>query len=261
MEPNVNLLVYWITEREAMRQHKEAGLPWPHSPNSIMANNRYTNVRREDDKVTKWLALNWRKAGPDLTKIMCFARMVNYIPTFEEIGRLVKWEPDRLAEVLWERIDRGEKTWSSAYMITTCGKKMDKVEYVVDFVCDNVPEVTDAGTCAEAYDRLRTVDGLGSFLAGQIVADLKNTDGIRLRRATDWYTFSVPGPGSLRGLSVFFGTSVTPAGYNMAIAKAWQLVQPHLSKDLQMLSMQDFQNCLCEFSKFMRGYSRNKYGN
>jgi hypothetical protein len=260
--PLVKELVYWITERENMRVRKEAGGKWPHSTDPVMANNRYTNVRREDDKVTKWLADNWRYPRADLTKWMCLARMVNYTPSMEEIQRATRfWDPEIIAEVLWERADRGEKVWSSAYMITTCGKAMDKVTYVVDHVSDNVPEVVDCPTLAEAYEKLRTVNGLGSFLAGQIVADLKNTPGVGLFNAPDNTTFSVPGPGSLRGLTYFFGASITATGYNRAIGSAWQLVQPELPIGLQDLSMQDFQNCFCEFSKFMRGYGRNKYGN
>lgn len=243
-----------------MRVRKEAGGKWPFSTNPLMANNRYTNVRREDDKITKWLAENWRYPRADLTKWMCLARMVNYIPSMEEIQTATKiWNPEAIAEVLWERIDRDEKTWSSAYMITTCGKRMDKVTYVVDHVCDNAVEIKDCQMLAQAYAMLTKVDGLGSFLAAQIIADVKNTPGTELAYAPDYLTWSAPGPGSLRGLSAFFGTSITATGYNRAIGSAWQLVQPHLPDDLQDLSMQDFQNCLCEFSKFMRGYGRNRY--
>ena len=259
--PLVKELVYWITERENMRVRKEAGGKWPFSKDPTMANNRYTNVRREDDKVTKWLADNWRYPDSELTKWMCLARMVNYIPTLEHLPRSAPWNADAIADVLGELIDTGGKVWSSAYMITTCGKKMDKVSYVVDHVCSNVPEVDTCATLAEAYAKLTKVDGLGSFLAAQIIADIKNTPGTVLASAPDWYEWSAPGPGSLRGLSAFFGTSITVTGYSTAIGRAWQLVQPHLPNDLQDLSMQDFQNCLCEFSKLVRGYGRNRYGN
>jgi hypothetical protein len=258
-EPLVMTMTYWILERENMRIRKEVGGRWPFSTDPTMANSRYTNVRREDDKVTKWLAENWRRPDPELTKWMCLARMVNYIPTLEHIPRDAPWNTEAITDVIDELVCTGGKVWSSAYMITTCGKKMNKVDYVVDHVCSRVPEVVECGTLAAAYKKLRTVDGLGSFLAGQILADLKNTKGVGLYDAPDWHSFSVPGPGSLRGLSMFFDRPVTAASYQAWITHAWDLVRPGLPSNLQDLSMQDFQNCFCEFSKYMRGWSRNVY--
>ena len=258
----VKEMVYWITERENMRVRKEAGGTWPFSTDPKMANNRYTNVRREDDKVTKWIAENMRYPRENLSKWMCLARMFNYIPSLLDIKNSVpEWDVTAIVEVLDRRIEAKQKTWSSAYMITTCGKRMNKVDYVVDHVSDRVPDVEDKQTCEEAYYKLLTVDGLGSFLAGQIIADLKNTSGVGLFSAPDKQRFSVPGPGSLRGLTYFYGASVTVTGYNAAIERAWQLVKPELPIELQDLSMSDFQNCFCEFGKFMRGYGRNRYGN
>lgn len=245
--------------------HKESGGKFPHHPDPRMAKNRYTNVRREDDKVTKWLAENWRGPGKVVTKMMCLARMVNYIPSLESMGLvramgyMDEWRPEYLYEILWDRISSGEKTWSSAYMITTCGKRMDKARYVVDHVCSHVPEVVDCATLQEAYDKLTVVDGLGSFLAAQIIADLKNTHSLPISHAPDWSTWSAPGPGSLRGLWYFFEYKVTPRTYHRHIQEAWNAVKLQLPAELQDLHMQDFQNCLCEFSKFMRGYGRNLY--
>lgn len=261
-EEMLHKLVYWIKEREQMRIRKEAGGKWPFSEDPVMANNRYTNVHREDDKVTKWLADNWRKPNAELTKWTCLARMVNYIPTLEEIDKdsYHEWGTFDIAETLRERVARGEKTWSSAYMITTCGKKMDKIDYVVNWVSDKAPEVSDYTTCGEAFKKLITVDGLGSFLAGQIIADLKHVKTSRLATSPDFNSFSVPGPGSLRGLSALYGKTITPPLYANAIWVAWDHVEPLLPPELQDLSMQDLQNSFCEFSKYVRGYGRNRYG-
>jgi len=68
----------------------------------------------------------------------------------------------------------------------------------------------------------------------------------------------------LRGLEAYFGGRVTSSGFAYAIGQAWANVKPLLPEDLQDLHMQDFQNCLCEFSKYIRvkegnGHVRNKY--
>src|SRR5215204_698940 len=82
-------LRYWINEREYMRIKRfdptydgPDGPPWSEDP--AMANVRYCNVRREEDKVTKWVAENWRNNhadSPRLTLAMVLARMVNWPDT------------------------------------------------------------------------------------------------------------------------------------------------------------------------------------
>ena len=49
----LNRLVYFITEREAIRLKKEAGEPKPWTSDPILQQYRFCNVRRMDDKVSK----------------------------------------------------------------------------------------------------------------------------------------------------------------------------------------------------------------
>ena len=271
MEPRIKELVYWINERESMRINRTSTIPIvPYSHDPIMANTRFTNVMREDDKVTKWLKEHWRDPharSPNLPTAMVLARMVNYIPSLEAIGFPEVWKPEIIISILKNRAFTGYKIWSSAYMITTCGKQMEKEHYVVNHVCGKVmkinSKVREATSLEEAFRILRTIDGLGSFLAAQVIADLKHVRNLPLAEAPDWHSWSAPGPGSLKGLTAFFGYAVTPSNYDSAIIKAWQLIQPELPEYLQDLSMQDFQNCFCEFSKFLRvksgGKARNHY--
>ena len=42
------------------------------------------------------------------------------------------------------------------------------------------------------YARLRDMRGFGSFMAAQVVADVKQV--APLRNARDWWTFAAPGP-------------------------------------------------------------------
>jgi hypothetical protein len=270
-QPLADDLAYWILEREAMRKRKEAGGKFPFSQDKVMATTRFTNVRREDDKVTKWLKNHWRDpyaSHPNLPVAMVLARMLNYIPTLELVGFPEVWQPEITITKLKKRAEH-YKVWSSAYLITTCGKPMGKEEYVVNHVCSAVhrriqPAILNSTKLADCYQILRSIDGLGSFLAAQVVADLKNIKSLPLASAPDWHTWSAPGPGSLAGLSYFWDADITPRIYEASLSKAWDLVKPKLTPDLQDLSMQDFQNCMCEFSKFMRiksgGQARNRYG-
>lgn len=268
MNPRIDKVVYWMVTREKMRLRKEAGQEYPFSPDKIMAHTRFTNVRREDDKVTKYLArTSWRdKWSETIVPKMVLARFVNYIPSLEEILANGGWQ--NLEEVLWERYDRGEKVWGSAYTITTCGRSMDKITYLCTHILPQAvalgPLPSSVHTLAECHKWLMQVDGLGSFLAAQIVADLKNIPHGPLAEAPDWQTWSAPGPGSLKGLSWFFGEQITPKNYQWAITTAWRNIMPLLPTQLQNLHMQDVQNVFCEVSKYARllegrGHARNKY--
>ena len=104
-----------------------------------------------------------------------------------------------------------------AHVITTHGIPMGKAAYL----CHNVlgglqacmaPPGTAAAVlgsnpkphCGTAYTALQSLEGLGSFLAAQVVADLKNTVGYPLYYALDKATFVAHGPGSIRGLQWFW---------------------------------------------------------
>src|SRR5262245_39207311 len=55
----IKKLCYWISEREAVRQRKEAGNSKPWTADPLLQGFRWCNVRRMDDRVSKWLEDNW----------------------------------------------------------------------------------------------------------------------------------------------------------------------------------------------------------
>ena len=266
-------LAYWINERYAMKRAKDAaeamgagpGLKFGWSDDPHMGLVRYCNVHREDDKVTRWLAQNWRPEHHAVWEIV-LARMINYIPSLEEVMTLHgrEWQTDRIAWQLKYRRDRGEKVFTSAYTISTCGQRMDKIDYVMYVVrlCKD-GNWSPFSTLAAAHADIMHTDGLGSFLSAQVVADLKNTAGHPLQDAPDWHTWCAPGPGSLKGLCEYYGQNITPAIFDYSIKHCWEEVKPLINSHVPPIHMQDFQNCLCEFSKYERvkkgGHVRNKY--
>lgn len=263
-------LAYWISEREGIRLRREQGFPAPWSNDPLMTTVRYCNIRREDDKVTKWLAANWRPQYHEVWQIL-LARLINNVPTLETL--LPAMHISSLEAVRSQLKLRRERTtiFGSAYTVSTNGRSMDKVNYIIDYVvrpakkwiptygpCASIP--TLAETCESLCEQL---NGVSTFMAGQIIADLKNTEGHPLQHAPDWHTWAAPGPGSLRGLEAYFGRRVPPSGFTAALALCWHEVRPLLPDYAADLHMQDLQNCLCEFSKYMRvkdgGHARNRY--
>jgi len=283
---NQEQLVYWIKERDNIRQLKEAGKPKPWSTNPVMQSVYYCNVNREDDRVTRWIRSNWtypvkyddfsdeESTAASYTFAMVVARIFNQPDTLADLMQPIDFDADlglwleNAETVLAERKAAGKLIWNGAYIISTNGKAMPKADYclyLLGKLAKDKDIIDNCTTLAEAHKRLMTVEGLASFLAGQVVADLKNTIGHPLNKAPDWFSFSAPGPGSLRGLEWFWEEKITSRNYQTAIDKAHEIVEYELPDSiLDILCHQNFQNCFCEYSKYMKvsnqtGRSKRKY--
>jgi hypothetical protein len=272
--PRTQDLAYWINTREAMRMAKEAGAPPPWSIDPAMASVRYCNVHREDDKVTRWLRSNPVYSRHDIPVwIVVASRMVNRISTLMVLEpHFADNDISKIKQCMKDLRADGVTIWGNAYTISTCGRSMDKIDYVFDHVVQAVKEDEEErklknfsiyASCDNCFKWLTSIDGLGSFLAGQVVADLKNMQGHPLNTAPDFNTFAVHGPGSLRGLEAFYGTPATPSNFKTLLGRATGLVTPFLCNYVAPIHAQDMQNCFCEFSKFIRfqegGHVRNRY--
>jgi len=270
MTYNQSKLVYWILERESIRHAKDLGAQAPWSLDPIMQSVYFCNVDREDDKVTKWIRQNW-SASWDLdsnhTLTAVVARVFNLPSTLALIGKPCDYDdwftrtPCKLSEYTFQ----DKRIFNGAYMVTTASKKVDKIDFFMDSfkTLESKGDILqDCSTLAQAHKQLMNVDGIGSFLAAQVVADLKNTEGHPLTHAADWRTFSAFGPGSLKGLSWFWGKPVTAKDYQKALQSCFDQIYLELPEDLlAVLCMQNFQNCLCEYDKYMRvlnGKGRSK---
>ena len=227
-------LVYWITERESIRRKRLANLPPPWSRDPVFQTTYFCNVFRESDKVTKWIRNAYTPyAGSEMFEYnMILARMVNRIDTLKRFPFYEMHMPEHIRETMRE-ISQYSPVWGNAYVVTTHGIQMDKIDYL----CDHVM----AGA-----ERAR------SLLQ-------------RACRGAHPSSFVAPGPGSLKGLSwVMFGEPghVTASSFH----EYFKPVAEKIREALPTLAIcnQDLQNCLCEFDKYMRvstgsGRSKRKY--
>lgn len=266
----VEKLIYWINEREAVRKAKEEGLPPPWSKDKTMQVTYFCNVHREDDRVTRWIRQQYSANVllPSFTANICMARLVNRISSLEALGYMGKFNERKFRRVARGVPGTGKARppfWGNAYVVTTHGQKMSKVDYAVGVLAPlwkaklrkDLEYVTHLVT---AHEIISQYEGFGSFMAAQVVADLKNTPGHPLQAAPDWHVWAASGPGSMRGLGWCYERKVGVAEFDDCIALLWAQVQPRVPA----MCMQDFQNCLCEFDKYMRvstgaGRSKRKY--
>lgn len=228
----------------------------------------FCNVHRENDKVTKWIRENWTPAvigWEDYEYAMVLARFINWPDTlgkFRPSGSpLYDLRPESINRVMGQEQLYG-KVWGNAYVVTTHGIPMDKIDYLTDRILPAAYKLLGAGrwrtlyqgtqrTLAQHHGVLMQLEGLGSFMAAQVIADLKNTVGHPLQDAPDWWTWSAPGPGSMRGLNWFFGKRIPPSQYTAAMDEVAYYIKDKID-DMPAISMQDLQNCLCEYDKYMR---------
>jgi hypothetical protein len=248
---------YWIKEREAIRLRKELGYPWPQwSDDPIFDKTYFCNIRREEDKVTRWIRDNWPMTTiPRHTVAMAVARWVNKPATLKMLGY-----PENGISPVWERnwryiMENTTTPWGNAYVVSTNGKQMPKPAYILGRLraLECGEQQLRYRTCATAHKGLMVFDGLGSFMAGQIVADLKNTEGHPLQDAPDWWTWSAHGPGSLKGMARVLGCDrVTPTQYRNYMPRIVEGVNEAKLDIGGDLHAQDVQNCLCEFDKYCR---------
>jgi hypothetical protein len=263
--PKLSTLLFWIQERDSIRVKKEAGLPKPWTDDAVLQNFRFCNVRRQDDKVTSWLRNRWYPLydAPNFVGGMTLARLINEPATLEFIGFP---EPERWEWTLGELKDwrdLGKRVFNPAYIVTTCGVKMDKLDYVVRVAkeADHAWARRDPKprSLADAFKVLTSVDGLRGtgFLTAQVIADLKYTP--HLAEAYDWFTWCSPGPGSMRGLSRLTGkdyeTKWNADLFRKVINDLRDVVSDEIAVDL---CAQDMQNCLCEFDKYVRALEGGK---
>lgn len=258
--PYIVDLLHWISERERVRYAKEVvGLPPPWSLDPIIQTTRFCNVHREDDKVTRWIKTNWRdpfSSSPQLAFSMCLARVVNWPDTLTHLGFPHTWDPASFVAKMDSLSSGGSrKIWGGAYMVTGGYSKGGETKQVImsrvlDAAYKNVRNIGPGDCLQDAFLDIAETPGLGTFLAAQVVADLKYTP--LLEGAHDFWTFCAPGPGSTMGLNFLHGRPPTKGISEKQFSEEVNDLRLWLRGHGIELTAHDTQNCLCEFSKYVR---------
>lgn len=259
-----DMFTSFVVERHRVYRRRENGDPRPWTADPILREYKFTNVYRELDRVTRWIRENWREPFANeryLFHAMVLARLINHPETLSELPSPGRWNKARFLKVMHERQDAGLNTFSSAYIVSTNGQSMNKADYLADYVLEPMWKARDAlvpkrgQTLASYYESLFAYNGMGRFIAAQIIADLKYVRP--LVDAPDWWTFVSSGPGSRKGMSYLCGFSPKlrwrEHEWRDAVNELSVLMKP-VTKQHEMpdLHNQDLQNCLCEFSKWSR---------
>lgn len=266
MTDNAGRLVKFILARHRVYKRREAGKPQPWSSDPILQQYKFCNIYRELDRVTRWIAVNWREPNKD-DRHLWFAlvvarRCINLPDTLRDLGYPIRWGPDHFLRVLERRKRKGKPIFNqAAYKLILSGQKGNLAKIQVELVLNPLWHARDKfrphsdDTLQTFHDRLAAVPFMGSFYAAQVVADLKHVG--RLRHACDWWTFVASGPGSRRGLNRILGrppkAAWDEAEWIEELHRMRGIVVPALDEaGLPRMHVQDVQNCLCEYDKLER---------
>ena len=267
MNTKYELLKHFIEQREMARHNKKNG--WPYgATDPIVQNYRFCNIDRENDRVTKWIDEHIRKAHTlDAHQwfLLIAARLFNEPSTLTTILRLWdgEWRSKIIRKVL-HNTNMHTRTFNPAYIVSTNGISMDKIDYVCELVLQPIWEQRfnlgfDVYSCANWFDWLVQFNGIGDFLANQIVTDLRRTKYLPVHKTEDWSTFVMAGPGTKRGLNRLHNRpvkqSLSPkvAVPELLTLQMWLHIHvPHLTQTWQ--DPNNVANLMCEFDKYCRAH-------
>jgi hypothetical protein len=270
-------LSYWISERDSIRSKKEAGAKKPWTKDLLLRNFRWCNVRRMDDKVSRWLLDNWyrgmwaRTPHGALT-LAALGRLFNWPNSLANLGRLKEWDSDRVMAAMAIHREQHGKIFTGAYIING-GRGGDKIVTVcnqVTWIHDHAKTIMHPHSMEVTWHELKEAPGIGSFMAGQIVADLR---WFFPGKWSDRLTWAPLGPGSTRGMRRLLNVdkrgsmkqhhfdALLPALYE-ELMENWEFASVVFTA--RKCEAMDLQNCLCEFDKYVRlsreeGHVRSRY--
>ncbi len=274
----VERFLYFIKEREKVRVLKEGGYPKPWTDDEILQQYRFCNVRRMDDKVSRWLKEWWYQPHynhPNMLVACVIARHFNVIHVFDAITSYVfgtsrmdtKYRPAEALAAIQKIKARGQTVFNGAYMIHA-DKSADKSEMVINRVVQpfyDKPPALDYTSMERCVEKLTTFWNIGSFMAGQIVADLRwathgGYDNNPVRREDAWAdrkTWAPIGPGSKRGMNRLLerdlAASLSQEEFTTHLSALMVECKAKLPKEIHSrLEAMDYQNCLCETDKLNR---------
>lgn len=251
----------FVSERHRVWEQRQAGEPQPWTGDPVLATRKFTNVFRLLDPGSQFVMTDLLADDPDEFEFLarCLLYRITNLPeawrSFEGDLSLVE-RPDEFRAHLHARKARGERVFSGAYMIWGgTVKGVDKIDHVFGVLEGAAPGLADfltADTQRERFEALEGCRGMGAFNAMQVLTDF----GYSTEYRED--DFVIPGPGALKGASAL------GMGGAEAIEWGWETLhglddQPLIwgSKNRgHFLSRMDVQNCLCEFSKYVRFASR-----
>lgn len=259
----------FMIRREDLRIKKESGQPWPWSDDQILSTYKFTNVKRENDRTTRWMREFW--TGPNELRpggeIVFNCALFRYFGTSEfaaAAGWQRYWDPNALVALAKQRQKEKKRVFTGAYIIPTLGYRGSKAEAVAHLILTPLWDRRDViSRIAEESGRweitatyMRKLPGFGGtgFMTKEVLQDLMHTPV--LGHAKDRDTWCPAGPGARRGLNRIWGRPIALNRSESAcideMVELLDLSRVYLPNHMPNLELHDIQFQLCEFDKYER---------
>lgn len=269
---------------------KRKSPPWTNDP--VLQEYRFTNVRREHDRETKWV-IQHISTNPELTyedKLLnsILFRLFNKHETAELISMPIKfsenkdWNPDTYQKVFEDaRAADKHHVFFTGVFITGGMKRalkwylpddrpnippemrvMNFMRYLMDSTM--VDDIKAAKDQQGVFNVLRSCLGIGDFLGYQMFVDMTYIPEFPFSENE----FTVAGPGCKMGLNYLFknkdGMSYEeclfwlrdnlPALFHQVLNKPWdsKRIFWDLPEHDRCFNVMSLENCFCELSKYIR---------
>ena len=282
---------YFIKERYKIHLRKDVykkPRPWTQDP--IMKKYRFTNVRREHDRNTKWLIQNVSKntslnKREKILNSMLF-RLFNKIETAELIGIPIKLsdiknlDTDKYAKLFLDNENQIKCFFTGAYMSSGMLKEFHKLtgdyyspisvmKIVQSMGKNHFPRrIWEAESPMEVAELLMTYNGISQFTAYQLFVDFTYIEDFPFSENE----FTMAGPGAVYGLNYLFKYTgdFTPEELIFWLRDHWKELNQYslqnggkhtlnpqktfidLPEYDRVMNVMSIENCLCEFSKYMK---------
>jgi hypothetical protein len=270
----MDILCYWVRERENVRKRRTTDQPPPWTDDQLLREYRWCNVRRMDDRVSRWL-LNWHRQHPEVgfqerVTAAVAGRLLNWPDTLATIPYPAPYREKKMTAALAARDLTGQKVFTGAYIVNGAlgGPKILQVsQKILPHIWAKRREFpTNPTSMKDIWSLLYGMPGIGSFMAGQAVADLRH-----IHHELQWgdvHTWAPEGPGSIRGINRLLGrpleSRMPNADWLDAVRAAYAQARARLPITFRRLELMDFQSILCETDKYRRltlaeGTVRSRY--
>lgn len=284
----VAVFKYYVSERYRIHLRKDVwGKPFPWTDDPILSMYRFTNVRREQDKNSKYLLNVMKEHGNKLNlNMLCnilLFRLFNKIETMEHLGGWVDFVHYGEDLVRWKLtcVPKGYVYFTNAYLSSGMKKEMNKHFPKEKMRVMNIPNavavfgpsiykgIKKAKTPQDVIDALKSVNGISDFIAYQVFVDLTYLDDFPWSENE----FVKSGPGCNLGLRYLFkdrdGLTDEELLFwirdNCPVTKEWcESHMTDLPKEDRYMNVMSIENCMCELGKYMKaktgtGRPRNLY--
>lgn len=279
---------YYVAERYRIHMRKDVeGKPFPWTNDPILSMYRFTNVRREQDKNSRYLLnmmkVHGNKLSHNMVANILLFRLFNKIETMEYLGGWVDFEnyDGEMIRNQLSSVPEGYVYFTNAYLSSGMKKEfnmyfpneimrvMNIPKVVRKFAADLVTGIVIANGPQDVIDTFKQINGISDFLAYQLFVDLTYLEDFPWSENE----FVISGPGCELGLDYLF---INKGGLNYEELLFWLRDHCPITREWCVENMTDLpieerymnvmslENCICELGKYMKtklgvGRPRSRY--